>query len=84
MLSPQSRLNLYLALSLITSLVMVAADHGEPWRRMVHGVPREDGGGWKPGRMEFIGSQGAFPETDYWASLIRPLVIDSFFGHLEK
>ena len=41
MLSLQSRLDLYLALSLITVIVMVAA---EPWRGM---GTEEDGGGWK-------------------------------------
>ena len=79
-LSLQSRLNLYLALSPITSLVMVAAVHGD------HGAWGTEGGrrGLEAWTNGISGSQFAFPETDYWASLIRPLMMISFYGDPKK
>ena len=51
-----------------------------------HGAWGTEGGrrGLEAWTNGIIGSQFAFPETDYWASLIRPLLMISFFGDPEK
>ena len=63
---------------------MVAADDGEP--RRGHGAWGTEGGrrGLEAWTNGIIGSQVAFPEIDYWASLIRPLLMISFFGSFRK
>ena len=57
------------------------ASHGEG---MVHGGTEGGRRGLEAWTNGIIGSQFAFPERDYWASLLRPLLMIPFLGDREK